>query len=179
MSNETLNVGPFYEGWRFTNERLVETIEALSFEQLALRPAPDLWPIWATAAHVAGARVYWLCAIFKEPGAESTPFPDATGEGWEDDLAHPRQSSELVFALESSWKIVQQCLERWTPAMLQDEFRRELADKIQIHTRQSVLMRVLTHDAEHCGEISTTLGMHGLRGLDLWTGRAPTVQTSI
>jgi uncharacterized damage-inducible protein DinB len=179
MSHETLNVRPFYEGWRFTNERLVETIEALSFEQLALRPAPDLWPIWATAAHVAGARVYWLCAIFKEPGAESTPFPDATGEGWEDDLAHPRQSSELVFALESSWKIVQQCLERWTPAMLQDEFRRELADKIQIHTRQSVLMRVLTHDAEHCGEISTTLGMHGLRGLDLWTGRAPTVQTSI
>jgi hypothetical protein len=34
---------------------------------------------------------------------------------------------------------------------------------------------MLTHDAEHCGEISLTLGMHGLPGLDLWTGRAPTV----
>ena len=36
-------------------------------------------------------------------------------------------------------------------------------------------MRLLTHDAEHCGEISLTLGMHGFPGLDLWTGRAPTV----
>ena len=175
MSTNTANVGPFYEGWRFTNGRLVETIGALSPEQLALRPAPDLWPIWATAAHVAGARVYWLCAIFKEPGAESTPFPDLNGEGWEDDLTRPRQSIELVFALESSWKIVQNCLEQWTPQMLQDEFRREMGGTFQIHTRQSVLMRLLTHDAEHCGEIATTLGMNGLKGVDLWTGRAPTV----
>jgi uncharacterized damage-inducible protein DinB len=168
------NVAPFYEGWRFTNERLVEKIGALSLEQLELRAAPDLWPIWAIAAHIAGARVYWLCGVLKEPGAEGTPFTDPNGDGWEDDLTHPRESSELVFALESSWKIVEGCLERWTVAMLQDEFRREREGTIQVHTRQAVLFRLLTHDAEHCGQISQTLGMHGLDGLDLWTGRAPT-----
>ena len=167
-------VAPFYDGWRFTHNRLVERVGALSAEQLGLRPAGNLWPIWATAAHLAATRVYWLCIICKEPGAESTPFPDPTGETWEDDLAHPREAAELTLALESTWKIVERCLERWTPEMLQDEFRRERDGKTQIFTRQSLLMRLLTHDAEHAGEISATLGMNGLTGVDLWTGRAPT-----
>ena len=168
------NLAPFYEGWRFTNERMVEKIGALSLELLELRAAPDLWPIWAIAAHIAGARVYWLCGVFNEPGAEGTPFADPNGDGWEDDLTRPRDSDELVLALESSWKVVEGCLERWTVPMLQDEFRREREGTIQVHTRQAVLFRLLTHDAEHCGQMSETLGIHGLDGLDLWTGRAPT-----
>jgi uncharacterized damage-inducible protein DinB len=164
-------VAPFYDGWGLSNERLVETIGALSVEALGLRAGSDLWPIWAITAHLAGARVYWLCAILKESGAERMPFSKPTGEGWEDDLTHPRQAGELIFALESSWKIVEACLERWTPAMLQDEFRREVDGKIQLHSRQSVIMRLLTHDAYHAGEISQALGMHGLPEVDLWTGR--------
>jgi hypothetical protein len=80
---------------------------------------------------------------------------------------------ELVPALESTWTIVEDCLNRWTPEMLQDEFRRERRDgEIQLHSRQSVLMRLLTHDGYHVGEISQTLGMHGLAEIDIWTGRA-------
>jgi len=55
--------------------------------------------------------------------------------------------------------------------MLHREFRRERDGRIQIITRQSVLMRLLTHDASHAGEISQTLGVHGLPEIDLWTGR--------
>jgi uncharacterized damage-inducible protein DinB len=175
VNSKSQNVAPFYEGWRFTHERLVERIGELSPQELALKPAPDLWPIWAITAHDAGARMYWLCHIFKEPGAERTPFTDPTGEGWEDDLTHPRQASELISVLESSWSIVEACLDRWTPEILHDEVRREREGKIQIHTRQSVLMRLLTHDAYHCGEIAQTLGMNGLKEVDIWTGRAPTV----
>lgn len=143
----------------------------MSPEQLQVRPAPHLWPIWATAAHLALTRVYWLCVFLGEPGAERTPFTDSAREGWEDDLDHPRRPDELVFALESSWAIVARCLERWTPEMLDAEFERERDGRIQVHTRQSVLMRLITHDASHAGEISQTLGMHGLKELDLWTGR--------
>ena len=171
LSSIARTVGPFYEGWRFTNERLVETMGALSPEQLELRPAPHLWPVWATAAHLAVTRVYWLCVVLGEPGAERTPFADSANEGWEDDLDHPRQADEVVFALESSWAIVAGCLERWTPEMLDAEFERERDGKTQVHTRQSVLMRLITHDASHAGEISQTLGMHGFKELDLWTGR--------
>ena len=91
-----------------------------------------------------------------------------SGVGWEDDENTPRGSAELVGALESSWKIVEGCLERWTPAMLADDFKREIGGKTQIHTRQSVLMRLLTHDAFHSGEISEILGMHRLPEIDLW-----------
>jgi uncharacterized damage-inducible protein DinB len=167
MGNES--VAAFYEGWRKHNGRLVDAIRSLSDEQLKLRAAPDKWPVWAIAAHTAGARVYWLCGVFKESGAENTPFTDpSSGYGWEDDESRPRVSHELVTALESSWAIVERCLQRWTTSMLNDEFRREIGGKTQTHTRQSVLMRLITHDAYHSGEISQILGAHDLPEIDLW-----------
>ena len=177
MKREPQSLAPFYDGWQFVNDRLVERIGELSPQELALRAAPELWPIWAITAHTAGVRPYWLCQIFKEPGAERTPFTDPTGMGWEDDLGHPREASELVSALQSTWTIVEDCLGRWTPEMLQDEFRRDYNGKVSIHTRQSVLMRMITHDAYHCGEIAQTLGMHGLPEIDIWTGRVPILST--
>ena len=169
----TESVATFYEGWRKHNGRLVDAIRSLSDDQLKLRAAPDKWPVWAIAAHTAGARVYWLCGVFKESGAESTPFTDAaSGYGWEDDEKTPRGSRELVTALETSWAIVERCLTSWTTSMLNDEFRREIGGKTQAHTRQSVLVRMITHDAYHCGEISQILGTNGLPEIDLWRGSA-------
>jgi uncharacterized damage-inducible protein DinB len=160
---------PFYRGWDQYNRRLVDAIRSLSDEQLKLRATPTYWPIWAIAAHTAGGRVYWLCGVFKERGADTTPFTDPlSGIGWEDDESTPRSSAEVVTALESSWAIVERCLKTWTPSMLSDEFTRERDGKIQVHTRQSVLMRLLSHDAFHSGEISEILGMHRLPEIDLW-----------
>jgi uncharacterized damage-inducible protein DinB len=177
MMTTPQNVAPFYEGWRIAQDRLVERVSGLSPEQLELRAAPHLWPIWAITAHTAGVRPYWLCHICREPGAERTPFAGFIDEGWEDDLSHPREARELVSALESTWTIVEDCLDRWTPDMLQDTFRRDTNGKVTIHTRQSVLIRLLTHDAYHCGEIAQTLGMHGLAEVDIWTGRVPIVSS--
>jgi len=170
-------VAPFYDGWRLAQERLVERISELSPEQLGLQAAPHLWPIWAITAHTAAVRPYWLCHICNEPGAERTPFAGLIDQGWEDDLSHPRGAGELVSALQSTWTIVEECLDRWTPAMLQDTFRREFNGTVTLHTRQSVLMRMITHDAYHIGEIAQTLGMHGIKEVDIWTGRVPIVST--
>jgi uncharacterized damage-inducible protein DinB len=167
VGNES--VAGFYEGWGKHNGRLIEAVRALSDDQLALRAAPNKWPIWAIAAHTAGMRVYWLCGVFKEPGAESTPFTDpASGYGWEDDESTPRGAHEVVTALESSWAIVERCLQNWTTSMLRDEYTREISGKTQTHTRQSVLVRMITHDAYHSGEISLILGANGLPEIDLW-----------
>jgi uncharacterized damage-inducible protein DinB len=167
------SIEPFYLGWRTYNERLVDVIRPMTMDQLQLRPAPERWPIWATVAHTAGARVYWLCGVFGEPGAENTPFPDAaSGVGWEDDEDHPRGAAELVQALETTWAIVEGALVHWTPGMLSEPFRREYAGEKQVHTRQSVIMRLLTHDAYHCGELSQTLGSHKLPQIDLWAPKA-------
>ena len=163
-------VAPFYEGWRLFNDGLVTALAPLSTEQLALPVGSPTWPIWASASHLAGARVYWLCHVFKEPGAETTPFTDPGGFGWEDDLAHPRSADELVGALASSWKIVERCLATWTPETMGHEARRMRGTEVRIHTRQSVLMRLITHDAYHTGEISLALGSNGLAAIDPWVG---------
>lgn len=169
-------IAPFYEGWYLTNDALIRALAPLSAEQLALPVGSPTWPVWASAAHLAGARVFWLCHVFGEPGAETTPFTDPTGFGWEDDLAHPRSADELVGALASTWKIAERCLAIWTPETLGQEARRTRGTEVRIHTRQSVLMRLITHDAYHCGEISLTLGSNGLGAIDLWAGLSRAVR---
>lgn len=169
MSNEDTSVRRFYEGWHTYNERIVEVVRDLSAEELQVRPAPEGWPMWATLGHTAGVRVYWLCGVFGEPGAEATPFADPlNGLPWEDDLDTPRTADELTEALTTTWQVIAGCLQRWTPAVLFEQFE-PLADKrTQVHTRQAVLMRIISHDAYHCGELSQTLGINGMPQIDLW-----------
>ena len=169
-------VAQFFKGWQLGNERLVEAIRPLTTDQLELPVGSPTWPIWASVSHLAGGRVFWLCNIFGEPGRETTPFTDANFDmSWEDDLKHPRDADELVRALESTWKVVEHCLATWTPDSLGQEARRVRGDEVQLHTRQSVLYRMLTHDAYHTGEISLTLGSAGLGEIDLWRGLARVV----
>jgi len=163
-----MSIRLFYDRWPQYNRRLTEIIGAMTDEQLAIRPAPERWPIWATVGHTAGARVYWLCAILGEPGADTTPFDPTIDVGWEDDLDHPRGAEELVMALDTTWAIIDRLLDRWTPALLGEEVERVHGDQRQIHSRASILQRLLTHEAYHCGELSQTLGIQGLPQIDLW-----------
>jgi uncharacterized damage-inducible protein DinB len=164
-----MSIRLFYDRWPQYNRRLTEIVGAMSDEQLAIRPAPERDPIWATVGHTAGTRVYWLCGVFGEQGAETTPFPDPmSGEGWEDDLSHPRSAAELVGALDTTWAIIDGVLDRWTLAMLEELFERFVSDQRQVHSRSSVLQRLSTHEAYHCGELSQTLGIAGLPQIDLW-----------
>jgi uncharacterized damage-inducible protein DinB len=157
-----------YDMWPQYNRRLRDVIGAMSADQLAIRPSPDGWPIWATVGHTAGARAYWLCEVLGEPGAETTPFRDLAAGGWEDDPDHPRGADELVLALDSTFAIVERCLDRWTPDMLADRIERDYLGVTQVHHRGSILQRIFSHDAYHCGELSQTLGIHGLPQIDLW-----------
>ena len=164
-----MSIRPFYGMWPQYDRRLREVIGAMSDEQLTIRPSPERPPIWATVGHTAGNRVYWLCTVIGEPGADSTPFSVGDEEGWEDDLDHPRTAAELVMALETTWAIIDRCLESWTPAMLEEEAVRTYGGERQVHTRSSIVQRLLTHEAYHCGELSQTLGIAGLPQIDLWS----------
>ena len=167
----TTSIRPFYADWEAFNRHIVEVVRAMTDDELAVRPAPQLWPIWATIGHTAGTRVYWLCNVLGEQGAESTPFWGPGGlpdDGWEDDLDHPRGAGELTRALDSTWALIAAALDRWTPGMLDETVIREYGGIRRPHTRQSILLRMLSHDAYHAGELSQTLGIHGLRQIDLW-----------
>jgi uncharacterized damage-inducible protein DinB len=164
----TPTIRPFYDMWPQYNRRMRDVIAAMTDQQLAVRPAPDRWPIWATVGHTAGVRVYWLCDVVGEPGAAMTPFAKPAEGGWEDDLDHPRGAEELVGALDSTFRIIESCLDRWTPDMLSDTIQRDYGGTIQVHHRGSILQRLFSHDAYHCGELSQTLGIHRLPQIDLW-----------
>jgi uncharacterized damage-inducible protein DinB len=154
--------------WPQYNRRLRDVIGAMSAEELAIRPSADVWPIWATVGHTAGVRVYWLCEIAGEPGADTAPFEVPSSGGWEDVLDHPRDAQELVHALDSTFAIIESCLDGWTDDMMAEEIHRDYLGSSQRHTRASILQRLFSHDAYHCGELSQTLGIHGLPQIDLW-----------
>jgi hypothetical protein len=172
----TRSLADLYPDWPQYARRVRDGVKDLDAAALDLRVGPDHAPIWALAAHLAGTRAYWLCGIFEQPGAETTPFPEPlTGIGWEDDLDHPRSGEELAWALDTTWAIVAGVLERWTVDDLGATAIRPLPDGTpQIHTRASVLNRLVSHDAFHGGEISQLLGRHGLPPIDLWRRLPPT-----
>jgi uncharacterized damage-inducible protein DinB len=163
-----MSIRAFYDRWPQYERRLVEVIEPLTDEQLAIRASADHWPIWAIVGHLAATRVYWLCHIRGEPGAESTPWPEPTDKGWEDDLDHPRSAAELVGALNSTFAIIDDVLDRWTPDILGEEVERYYRDERQLHSRASILQRLFTHDAYHDGELAIALGSHGLEPVYIW-----------
>jgi uncharacterized damage-inducible protein DinB len=170
----TVPVATLYPDWPRYNARIRDAVRDLGPAELALRAGPDHAPVWALAAHAAGARAFWLCGWLGEPGADRTPFPDPlSGIGWEDDEDHPRTGAELVWALDSTFEVVAACLARWTPEDLSLGVSRMVGDVERTHTRASILNRLCSHDAFHAGEISQLLGTYGLPAIDLWRRDAP------
>jgi uncharacterized damage-inducible protein DinB len=164
-----VSVREFYADWADYNRRFIDTVRGLTAADLALPvPASEGWPIWAAIGHLAGMRVYWLCVVAGEPGADDTPFRNVASEGWEDDLDHPRSVDELVTALETTWQVIEATLQRWPPALLAETVDRDAALGLQRHSRQSILLRLQYHEAYHAGEINVALKANGRELFDPW-----------
>ena len=145
-----MSIRPAYSSWPKYNQRLLEAIAGLTDEQLALRPTPERWPMWATVGHAACQRVFWLCDFAGEPGAETTRFTDAGNNcPGDDDLENVLDAGQLVEALDSTFRIVEGCLDRWTLEMLDEEIRRPDYGPDWVHLRGSVIQRVFSHDVWH------------------------------
>jgi hypothetical protein len=167
MSTGTIR--PAFSKWPEYNQRLSEVIAAMTDEQLAMSPSPGRWPMWATAGHAACQRVFWLCDFAGEPGADTTPFTNAAYNcPGDDDLEHVLNAEALVHALDSTFRIVENCLDGWTLDMLGEEIRRPNLGVGWVHIRGAVIQRVFSHDVYHCAELNETLGKAGLPQIDLW-----------
>lgn len=165
----TGRIRPAYSTWPEYNRRLRDVVGTMTAGQLAIQPSPERWPLWATVGHLACQRVSWLCGFAGEPGAEATPFPDALYScPGDEDLEHVLDADALVAALDSTFGIVERCLDRWTFDVLEEEIRRSFGDEEWVHTRGWVLQRVYSHDVWHCAELNEALGRAGLPQLNLW-----------
>jgi uncharacterized damage-inducible protein DinB len=164
-----LTVRPAYRKWPEYNQRLRDVVATMTDEQLAISPSPDRWPLWATVGHTACQRVFWLCDFAGESGAETTPFTNAAYDcPGDDDLDHVLDAEALAAALDSTFRIVESCLDRWTLDQLDEEIRRRWDTEEWVHVRGAVLQRVFSHDVYHTAELNEQLGIAGLPQIDLW-----------
>jgi hypothetical protein len=162
-------IRPAYSTWPKVNRRLRDVVATMTPEQLALRPSAERWPLWATLGHAACQRVFWLCDFAGEPGAETTRFTNAAYNcPGDDDLEHVLSTDALVEALDSTFVIVERCLDRWTLEMLGEEIRHPEWPGSSVHTRGAVIERVFSHDVYHIAELNEALGVHGLPQVALW-----------
>lgn len=162
MAEDNRTLDTIYENWKLYQDHLKEAIAPLTAEQLALRAAPGLRSIGENAAHIMGARIGWFTRFLGEGDKELKSMPR-----WDAPDAPNRSAAELVVGLDRSWKLMADCLARWSSEDMQQTFVRERDGKTYELSRSWVIWHLIEHDLHHGGEISLTLGMHGLQGPDI------------
>jgi uncharacterized damage-inducible protein DinB len=150
-----------YRGWEDYQRLLIASLAPLTPEQLALHASPGQRPIWLLAAHIIGTRIGWFNRMGEVPDA-LMPL-----DLWDADDAQPRSAAELIDGFGRTWAMIAACLGRWTVADLDQEFTYQRQDGPITRTRQWIIWHVIEHDLHHGGEISLTLGNHGLVAPDL------------
>ena len=167
MTNLTLRSA--YTSWPSLNARVRDRVAQLSEKRLATTPGPERWPLWATVGHQACQRVFWLCDFAGAPGAAETPFPNAA---WscpgDDDLEHVLTSKDLIAALDSTFTIIEWCLDSWTPEEVEEEVFHEDWPDSPRQTRAWALQRVFMHDVWHVAELNDALLRAGQDGIEMW-----------
>ena len=164
MSDEDVTLKQVYAGWDVYNNYLVEAVAPLTPEQLQLRPAANLRNVYAIVTHIIGARARWFSQLLGEGGETMAELGV-----WDRPGQPERNAAELEMGLETSWRVISDCLSRWTIANLTDTFPNDRPDpgEPEAFTRQWVIWHLIEHDLHHGGEMFYTLGMNGLPTPDL------------
>lgn len=150
-----------YDGWHTYQRLLVEAIAPLQEDQLELRAAPHLRSVRENVLHMIGARARWFSGM----GEGGEQFA-ALGE-WDRPGEPSRSAPELVEALEETWRGMHEAIARWSEAAWQETWPNEYDDEPDVFTRQWIIWHLIEHDVHHGGEISLTLGVHGIEALAL------------
>lgn len=158
MAESNFTLDTFYGEWQKYQDSIKAAIAPLTDEQLALRAAPNLRSIGDLAMHVIGARVSWFVEFLGESDAVLNQLtPDKP----------TMSAAELVKDMDVTWKMMADCLARWSSADMQITFPHEWRGDNYELSRSWVVWHILEHDLHHGGEISLTLGIHGLQAPDI------------
>ena len=166
-----MSVRAAFPTWADVNRRLRDRVATLTEEQLATRPAPDRWPMWATIGHLACQRVFWLCDFAGEPGAAESPFPNAGFNcPGDDDLDTVWTAAQLADALERTFAIVDRALDSWTFESLEEVIDHSVDwdEPGRAHSRGWLLSRGYAHEVWHIGEVNEALTVAGLPPIDIF-----------
>lgn len=157
MADENFTLSTIYENWKTYQDHIKASVAPLSAEQLTLRAAPDLRTIGENVTHIIGCRVGWFVHVL---GEGSAAIKDEVQ--WKETDAL-RTTIELVHGLEHTWQFMTECIARWSDADMHKTFEDDWGDGKIVHlSRAWIVAHVLEHDLHHGGEVSLTLGMHGI-----------------
>ena len=164
MAEHSTGALALYPGWDEYQELLVRAVSPLTQEQIALRPAPHLRSVGENCLHIIGARSRWCHHML---GIGDDTF--AAYARWDSAGMPERSAAELASGLRESWQVLRDALTRMTLADLEGTIPNLYRDpgEPEVYTRGWVMWHLIEHDIHHGGEISVTLGMHGLPGLNL------------
>ncbi len=161
----------FTSAWNDYQDHLATALATLSAEQLTLRAAPGLRSVSENALHIVGCRMFWFTeALGEDGGEELKPYtrwnhvaleaPYASDEDYASALQAPVPSgAELAEGVNRTWRFMAHRLARWSPTEMRQTIGSEEDGEA---SRAWVVWHVLEHDLHHGGEISLTLGMHGI-----------------
>lgn len=151
-----------YEGWHAYQQVITKATAPLDPDQLALCAAPNLRSVGEIAAHIIGARARWFYLLMGEGGEEFKAYGK-----WDRRGAKSRSAADLISGLEATWIGMHYAIARWTPGDWDKTWPGEDDDEPEVISRQWVIWHLIEHDLHHGGEISITLGAHGLPALEL------------
>jgi uncharacterized damage-inducible protein DinB len=162
MAEDNFTLTTFYTCWKEYQNHIKGALAPLSAEQLEMRAAPHLRSIGENAVHIIACRASWFTDFLGEDGGkEMKMYAD-----WNEDAlalgAPVPTAAELAQGLDRTWQFMADCLARWSPADMQQTFPDDWDGKQVDLSRAWVVWHVMEHDLHHGGELSLTLGMHGL-----------------
>ena len=152
----------FQVGWPLYLEHLSAAIAPLTPEQLDLQAAPHLRSIRKLAVHIITGRAWWLHWVMREGPPELAPMAD-----WNDEGQPSWSALQIVQGLDRTWAVLADGLTRWTPADLAETFQHPRRGPEKKYSRQWIVWHIAEHDIYHGGELSFSLGIHGLPAIDL------------
>ena len=162
MTEDISTLTTFYTFWKAYQGHFKEAIVPLTDAQLALRAAPHLRSIGEQILHVVACRAYWFTDFLGEDGGEEMKMY-ANWNSIALSLGAPIPPvAELALGLDCTWQFMEGCLSRWSPDEMRQTFPDQWDGKPVAVSRAWVVWHVMEHDLHHGGELSLTLGMHGL-----------------
>lgn len=147
------------EWWLRYQDLVKRALSPLSVEQLDLR-VPGQQTVREIATHMVTVRAWYLHGMLHEGGAEM-----ATILRWNAPDAVPRTREELLMGFDATWQLLVACLERWSAVELQETFYLDWLGKEA--SRGFIVWHIIEHEIHHAGELSLTLGFHGLPGVNV------------
>jgi uncharacterized damage-inducible protein DinB len=162
MSDTQSTLDVIYENWREYQVKLRDCIAPLTIADLALQPAPHMWPLGQLAQHIISVRAGWFSATLQENDEGMNAYTE-----WGQRESPARSGAELAQGLDDTWAFIESRLRLWTEAERAVTFPDEWEGQVSYVSRSWVIYHVMEHDLHHGGEIALILGMHGLRAPNL------------